>query len=208
MKHKTLTGILGGSFNPVHIGHLMLANYMAEFGGFDEVWLTLSPLNPLKAGNPASMASDNSRLKMLEIAVGSRSGKLKVCPVELSLPRPNYTIVTLDTLAREHAGSGRRFVPIIGGDNWQNFTRWRAWDEIISRYGVAVYPRPGFDLNAVPLPPEVRIVEAPTIEISSTFIRSAIAEGHDMTHFLPPGVFDYIASNGLYGYPTKPLQDK
>lgn len=189
-------GIFGGTFNPVHIGHTMLASYMAEFGGFDQVWMMLSPLNPLKAGQSAEIASDADRLAMLRLAVGD-SPKLKVSDVELNLPRPSYTIDTLDALAALYPGV--RFTPIIGSDNWLHFDRWRRWREILGRGGVAVYPRPGYHVaDRDALPPGVDLIEAPQIELSSTFIRQSIASGRDMRFFLPPGVADYIAAHRLY----------
>lgn len=184
-------GLLGGSFNPVHIGHMIVADYMAQFGGFDEVWLTLSPLNPLKSAD--RMLPDEVRLEMLRLAVGD-SRRLRVCDAELHLPRPSYSYVTLDKLAEEHADC--RFEMIIGSDNWQLFDRWRRGDYILSRYGVTVYPRPGYPVEEQR--PGLRVTGAPEVEISSTFVRRAIGEGKDMTYFLPPGVMEYITSNKLY----------
>lgn len=184
-------GIFGGSFNPVHIGHMMVADYMVQFGGFDEVWLTLSPLNPLKKDK--HMLPDRLRLDMLHIAThGSR--RLKVCDIELTLPRPSYSYLTLDSLSDLYPDT--HFEMIIGSDNWQLFDQWRRGNYILERYGVTVYPRPGAPVISVQS--GMRIVEAPMTELSSTFIRGAVATGHDMTFFLPPGVMDYISRNRLY----------
>ena len=115
-------GLLGGSFNPVHVGHMMVANYMAQFAGLDEVWMMLSPQNPLK--DSATLIDDRHRLKMLEIAVGAdRQSRIKACDVELSLPRPSYTIDTLRYLNRRHPSVS--FSIITGSDNWLGFGRWR-----------------------------------------------------------------------------------
>lgn len=188
-------GLFGGSFNPVHIGHTMLASYMAQFGGFDKVWMLLSPQNPLKVGD-SDLIDDNHRLAMLEIAL-SGSEQLEVCDIELTLPRPGYTIDTLRALD-ERYGATCRFTPIIGADNWIMFDRWKSGPEIVARYGVTIYPRPGYPLAGQPLPEGVRMVDAPVIELSSTFIRQSIAGGHDMTYFLPPGVATYIRQHHLY----------
>ena len=188
-------GILRGSFNPVHIGHLMLASYMQQFGGLDEVWLTLSPLNPLKADS-TELIPDLMRLKMLEIAIGSTKG-LQVCDYELSMPRPSYTINTLRYLAKRYPG--RDFKLIIGGDNWKVFDQWKDSESIISDFGVLVYPRPGYPVGTI-YEDGVDVIKAPVADISSTFIRKAIARGLNMNYFLPHGVYEYIKQNKLYGF--------
>lgn len=187
-------GILGGSFNPVHIGHLMLASYMQQFGGLDEVWLTLSPLNPLKADS-TELIPDLMRLKMLEIAIGSTKG-LQVCDYELSMPRPSYTINTLRYLAKRYPR--HTFKLIIGSDNWKIFDQWKDHEAILSDFGVIVYPRPGYPVGTI-YEDGVDVVNAPMADLSSTFLRKAIAKGKDMNYFLPHGVFDYIKQNNLYG---------
>lgn len=187
-------GILGGSFNPVHIGHTMLASYMQQFGGFDEVWLTLSPLNPLKA-DQSELIPDLKRLKMLDIAVDGVKG-LEVCDIELSMPRPSFTINTLRFLAKRYPR--HTFKLIIGSDNWKIFKQWRDYEAIIDEFGVVIYPRPGYPLGTI-YEDNVDVVNAPTADISSTFLRKAIARGKDMNLFLPCGVFDYIKQENLYG---------
>lgn len=187
-------GIFGGSFNPVHIGHLMLASYMQQFEGFDEVWLMLSPLNPLKTGS-SELIPDITRLKMLEIAVKGVDG-LKVSDIELSMPRPSYTINTLRYLAKRYPRHSFRL--IIGADNWKIFTQWKDSEKIIEEFGVTVYPRPGYTIPTI-YDDNVDIVTiAPLAEISSTFLRKALMRGKDMRFFLPPGVEDFIRNNNLY----------
>ncbi len=187
-------GILGGSFNPIHIGHLMLASYMQQFAGFDEVWLTLSPLNPFK-DESSELIPDIMRLKMLEIALKDAKG-LNICDVELSMPRPSYTINTLRYLAKRYPR--RNFKLIIGSDNWKVFDKWKDSESIMSDFGVLVYPRPGYPVGTI-YDDGVDLVNAPVADISSTFIRKAIARGKDMSYFLPHGVFDFIKKNDLYG---------
>lgn len=192
-KHEHI-GILGGSFNPVHTGHLMLADYIAQFTDITRVMLMLSPLNPIKE-NADELIEDSHRLEMLRIACDGNP-RLTPCDIELSMPRPSYTINSLNRLQELYPDS--RISLIIGSDNWLMFDRWREHEQIVRCYSPVVYPRPGYPVESLPLPPEVSLVEAPTVDISSTFIRKSIREGKDMTNFLPPGVADYIRANGLY----------
>ena len=169
---KETIGILGGSFNPVHIGHLMLASYLSQWGYVDKVWLTLSPLNPLK--EVSALIADTGRLAMLDIAAKGMTGT-EVCDIELSMPRPSYTIDTLDELARRYPD--KQFRLIIGSDNWLVFDRWREPKRILADYGIIVYPRPGYDVTAEMMRPGMTLADAPVADISSTFIRAAIADG-------------------------------
>lgn len=183
---------MGGSFNPVHSGHLMVASYIRQKAGLDEVWLSLSPANPLKPD--AHPVDDAQRLEMLSIALGDAAG-LRAIDTELTLPRPSYTLRLLDTLAVQHPDCD--FTLIIGSDNWLVFDRWRDPEEILARYGVIIYPRPGYDI-AEPTTPRARLIGAPTIDISSTFIRHSIQSGLDMNYFLPAPVYNYIKQHKLY----------
>ena len=187
-------GLLGGSFNPVHIGHMMLASYLQQYAGFDEVWLMLSPLNPLKV-NSTELIPDVYRLKMLDMALGDTKG-LRVNDIELSMPRPSYTINTLRYLSKRYPQHS--FKVIIGADNWKIFQQWKDAEDILSDYGVVVYPRPGYPMGTV-YDDRVDVINAPVADISSTFIRKGIARGKDMTYFLPSGVYEYIKTNRLYG---------
>lgn len=184
-------GIMGGSFNPVHIGHMMLAQYIAEFTGLDEVWLMLSPCNPLKA--QTDMAPDNHRLAMLQTAVG-HTPRLQVCDIELSLPVPSYTIDTFAELERRYPQ--HQFRLIIGADNWELFNRWRSHEVLLENYGIIVYPRRGSSLPVADR--HISVAEAPIVDISSTWIRKAIREGRNTNFFLPAGVYDYIIRYQLY----------
>ena len=187
-------GILGGSFNPVHIGHVMIASYLQQFEGFDEVWLMLSPLNPLKASS-TELIPDVTRLRMLETALKGAKG-LEVSDIELSMPRPSYTINTLRYLAKRYPRHTFRL--IIGADNWKIFSQWKDSEKIIDEFGVTVYPRPGYTISTIYDDNVDVIMAAPTAEISSTFLRKAIARGKDMRYFLPPGGEDFIHEHGLY----------
>ena len=185
-------GILGGSFNPVHIGHLMIASYLVQWKIVDKVWLNLSPNNPLK--DPNGLITDMKRLEMLRIACANMPG-LEICDIELTMPRPSYTINTLRLLAKRYPN--KRFKLIVGSDNWNAFDQWREGDEILDDYGVIVYPRPGKEVRNKYVD-GMDLVQAPSIDLSSTFIRAAIAKGKDMRVYLPNGVYEYIVENQLY----------
>ena len=185
-------GILGGSFKPVHIGHLMIASYLVQWKIVDKVWLNLSPNNPLK--DPNGLITDMKRLEMLRIACADMPG-LEICDIELTMPRPSYTINTLRLLAKRYPN--KRFKLIVGSDNWNAFDQWREGDEILDDYGVIVYPRPGKEVRNKYVD-GMDLVQAPSIDLSSTFIRAAIAKGKDMRVYLPNGVYEYIVENQLY----------
>lgn len=183
---------MGGSFNPVHNGHLMLASYISQFGPVDEVWLVLSPCNPFKIDD--EKAPDADRLRMLQLAVGD-SPVLKVCDIELRLPKPSYTIATLRNLASEYPDY--TFVPIIGSDNLANFPKWKNSSDILDNYGLLVYPRKGFDAHSIE-DSRISVVDAPEVELSSTFVREAVSKGYDMNFFVPISVYNYIKVKNLY----------
>lgn len=190
--NRPVVGILGGSFNPVHIGHMALASYLQQWGYVDKVWLTLSPRNPLK--NASGLIPDTKRLSMLNIALRDNTA-IDICDIELSMPVPSYTINTLDTLAAKYPA--RRFKLIIGSDNWRIFGSWRESQRILESYGVIVYPRPGYPVADGQVD-GMEVVNAPLFDISSTFIRTAIARGRNMEYFLPAGVYKYINDHKLY----------
>ena len=180
-------GIFGGSYNPIHIGHLALANYLCEYSDLDEIWFMVSPQNPLKRND--KLWDDNLRLELVRLAVEDYP-KLHASDFEFHLPRPSYTINTLDALKEKYPE--HEFTLIIGADNWQLFPRWRAADEIIDRHHILVYPRPGYEIDASTLPASVRKVNTPLLEVSSTFIRESLAQGKDIRYFLHPKVWERI----------------
>lgn len=189
--HETI-GILGGSFNPVHMGHLMLAQFLREWGYVDKVWLLLSPRNPLKQSD--TLIPDMKRLAMLNRATRDINS-IETCDIELSMPLPSYTIRTLDVLAKRYPT--KRFKLIIGSDNWVIFEKWKDWQRILDEYGVLVYPRLGSPITDTHVD-GMELVDAPVIDISSTWIRDALRQGRNISQFLPPGVYKYIIDNRLY----------
>ena len=191
-------GIYSGSFNPVHEGHIALCDYLVQEGVVDEVWLIRSPLNPLKVNAASSLAPDEDRQKMLELAIAGHRG-LRVCCIEDSLPKPNYTVNTLQALKRLFPGE--EFYLIVGMDNWLIFDRWRAYDTILTDFHLIVYPRPGYEKAEVEtlrdFTDRVRFVNAPLYDISSTEIREAIAKGEE-PQLMDEKVLTYIKEHTLY----------
>lgn len=192
-------GIFSGSFNPVHVGHLILSGYICEFTDLDEVWFVVTPQNPLKEAG--ELLDDGQRLEMTRRALEDFD-RMKVSDIEFHLPRPSYTIDTLSRLTEEHPD--KRFTLIVGGDNWNRISRWKEYERLISDYRIMIYPRMGEEV-VIPAPyrASVQLVNAPIVEISSTFIRESIRNGKNMRAFLPAKVHDFIIQNGLYGAPIR-----
>ena len=191
---KKQVGIFSGSFNPIHIGHLILANYMLEFTYLDEVWFVVTPHNPLKEVD--SLLEDTIRLEMTRLAVKDFN-RLIVSDIEFNMPKPSYTIDTLTKLKIENPAL--EFTLVIGSDNWTRFPRWKDNERLAKEFKILIYPRLGEDVRINSLHAEnVRLVDAPVVEVSSTFIRESIREGKDIRAFLPNRVYDYILSNKLY----------
>lgn len=191
---KREIGIFSGSFNPIHNGHLMLASYLSEFTYLEEVWFVVTPHNPLK--DTAILIDDGARLEMVKIAVEAYD-RLLVSDVEFNMPRPSYTVNTLKVLSENYPDIN--FTLIIGADNWAVFDRWKNADEIINNYKILIYPRPGVEIVIPDLYRKtVQAVDAPLIEVSSTFIRKSISEGKNIQAFLPVKVYEFIKENQLY----------
>ena len=182
------TGIFGGSYNPIHIGHLALANYLCEYGELDELWFMVSPQNPFKA-HSSDLWDDELRLELVRLAVEDYP-KFYASDFEFQLPRPSYMVNTLQKL--REAYPDREFVLIIGADNWKSFPRWKDADIIMKHHQLMVYPRPGYEIDESTLPAQVQLVDTPLLEVSSTFIRESLKAGKDVRSFLHPKVWEKI----------------
>lgn len=177
------TGIYGGSFNPIHNGHIAIARAMIARAGLDEVWLVVSPQNPLKPAG--SLLDDGKRLLMAQTAVADFPG-IKASDYEFRLPRPSYMWNTLQSLSRDFPE--RDFTLLIGADNWAVFHRWFRADDIIAHYPIAIYPRTGYPIDTASLPPNVKLIDTGLYDISSTQVRELIARGGDITGLVPDSV--------------------
>ena len=186
-------GIFGGSFNPIHCGHVALARQLLTAAGLDEVWLMVSPQNPLKRQD--GLLDDALRLEMARLAVADEP-RIHASDYEFRLPRPSYTWHTLQCLQADYPDTS--FTLLIGGDNWAHFDRWYRAEELISRYRMVVYPRPGSDIDATQLPPNVTLVEAQLMDISSTDIRRRIRRGESVDTLVPAAVARLIREHQLY----------
>lgn len=190
---KLKIGLYFGTFNPIHIGHLAIANYMVEYTETDQLWFVVSPQNPHK--QKANLLDDYQRLEMVHRAVDNDS-RFRVSNIEFGLPKPSYTIDTLTYLKEEFPHY--QFRIIMGSDNLENFHKWKNYETILKNFGIFVYPRPGFDKTRSAVHPNIEITEAPLMEISSTFIREAIRQGKDVRHFLPPKTWEYVEEMNFY----------
>lgn len=186
-------GLFFGSFNPIHIGHLAIANYMVEYSDLDEIWLVISPQNPLK--NKKSLLNEFERYKMVELALSDQD-KIKPCDIEFRLSKPSYTIDTLTYLSERNPN--HHFVLIMGTDNFQSFHKWKNHEEILKQYMIYAYPRPGIGLGEFENNTNIKLIDAPLMEISSSFIRESIKNQKDIRFFLPSRVYDYIHKMNFY----------
>lgn len=174
------TAIFGGSFNPIHRGHIALADFVVQGGWTDEVWLLVSPQNPLKAA--AGLLPEQLRLALAQQATENYD-RIKVSDFEFHLPRPSFTYKTLAALRESHPD--RSFQILIGADNWSCFNRWAHHEELLRDYELLVYPREGYDIHTASLPPNVRFVPAPLFPFSSTQLREMLLRGEDLSGILP-----------------------
>jgi len=186
-------GLYFGTFNPVHIGHMAIANFIVDYADIDELWFVVSPHNPHK--KKQNLLNDYHRLEMVYRAVDDDK-RFRVSNIEFNLPKPSYTIDTLTYLKEQYPD--HFFKIIIGSDNLKKFPKWKNYDQIIKNYGIIVYPRPGFEPSKYQLPPSAEIIKAPHMEISSTFIRKAIHEGKNVRHFLPQKTWEYLEEMNFY----------
>jgi nicotinate-nucleotide adenylyltransferase len=187
-------GLFFGSFNPVHTGHLLIANYFNQFAGFDKVWFVVSPQNPFKVND--ELLDENIRLQLLHLAIND-DPRFVVSDIEFTLNRPSYTVKTLEFLRTNYPDD--TFCPIIGGDNLQSFHLWKEYKEILDHHTLYVYRRVGFHENPLLANhPKIKIFEVPLLNISSTYIREMIQAGKSIKYLVPHPVEEYILEHKLY----------
>jgi nicotinate-nucleotide adenylyltransferase len=186
-------GLYFGSFNPIHTGHLIIANFIANNTDLNEVWFVVSPQNPLK--NTSSLLNEQHRLTLVKIAVEGEK-KLKASNVEFKLPRPSYTADTLVYLCEKYPN--KKFIIIMGSDSYQNIEKWKNYNYIINNYNILIFQRPSFIITAK-LPENIKIVEAPLLEISSTTIRKNIKEKKSIKYLVTDAVKEEIEKYQYYG---------
>jgi nicotinate-nucleotide adenylyltransferase len=200
-KEKSI-GLFFGSFNPIHNGHLMIANWMKEYTGMDEVWFVVSPLNPFKKNQ--NLLADYHRIELANRAIMDYPG-FRVSNIETRMPRPSYTIDTLTYLQELHPE--HHFVLIMGSDQLPDFHRWKNAEQILDQYKILVYPRKeaqpatqdqSLHTQALLNNKSVSMVKAPIMEISSSFIREAVKSGKDVRFFVPPPVWEYMREMHFY----------
>lgn len=188
-------GIYGGSFNPIHTGHTQLAASILQQGLVDELWLLVSPLNPLKQHDVKDIAGYDHRLRMSQLATEDIPG-IRVSDFESHLPIPSYMVDTLAELSKAYPQ--HEFVLVIGADNWQSFPRWYHSEEILQRYRLLVYRRPGCEIDETVLPPSVQMVDTPLFDISSTQLRESFRKGTPLSAWMDAKVEKYILENKLF----------
>ncbi|WP_299486772.1 nicotinate (nicotinamide) nucleotide adenylyltransferase [uncultured Allomuricauda sp.] len=189
-------GLYFGTFNPIHIGHLAIANHIVEFSGLDQVWFVITPQSPFKTKQ--SLLDDHHRYQMVDEALQDYP-KLKPSKIEFTLPQPNYTINTLVHLDEEY-GTVHQFSLIMGEDNLKSFHKWKNYETILENYSIHVYPRisEGKIEHQFQEHPKIHRVDAPIMEISSTFIRNKHKEGKNIRPLLPDAVWKYMDEMNFY----------
>ena len=186
-------GLFFGSFNPVHVGHMIIANFMVSQTDLKEAWMIVSPHNPLK--EKKSLANDYDRLHLVNLAIGDNLS-IRASDIEFSLPKPSYTIDTLTYMSEKYPD--KEFVLIMGGDNIATLHKWKNYEQILKHYKIYVYSRPNYDPGKLRDHPSVQYFEAPLMNISSSYIRKNIKEGKSIQYLVTRKVFDYLESTNLY----------
>jgi nicotinate-nucleotide adenylyltransferase len=184
-------GLYFGSFNPIHIGHLIIANHIIENTDLDKIWFVVSPQNPFKQSN--SLLNEYHRLHLVQIAI-ENDDRFKAIDVEFRLPKPSYTIDTLTYLIEKYPNY--KFNILMGSDGYQNLNKWKNYEILVKHYPIFVYNRPEFDIKDNQF--GATILDAPLLNISSTAIRKSIKEGRSIKYLVPNKVFDELMNNKYY----------
>jgi len=190
-------GLYFGSFNPIHVGHLIIANHILNESTLEKIWFVISPLNPFK--NSENLINEYDRLHLVQKAI-EKDTRLKACDIEFTLPRPSYTVHTLSYLKERHPEHS--FFIIMGSDGFQNLDKWKNPEIIIRNYLIIIYKRPGFEV-ANKLNAKITVMDAPLLEISSTHIRKLIKSGKSIKYLVPPNVEEEILTSSLFKKPQK-----
>lgn len=186
-------GLFFGSFNPVHVGHMIIANYMVEHSSLDKIWMVVSPHNPHK--EKKSLAKDHDRLHLVDIAIGDNPG-IKASDIEFGLPKPSYTVDTLTYLKEKYPD--KEFCLIMGGDNLGTFHKWKNYETILANHKIFVYSRPGYELGDLQEHERVTVLDAPLLSISASYIRHQIKEGKSIQYLVPDVVWEYLNDSQMY----------
>lgn len=182
-----------GSFNPVHIGHLAIANYILEYSNLEQIWFVISPQNPFK--EKKTLLTDYHRFELLYRAIGENDS-FRVSDIEFKLPKPSYTIDTLVYISEKYPQ--HEFSVIMGSDNISSFHKWKNYEQILKHHNLYVYPRNDYKGSRFDKHEKVHFINAPQIEISSSFIRSSIQEGKKIPFFMPAESYNYMQEMNFY----------
>ncbi len=188
-----MIGLFFGSFNPIHVGHLIIADFMATQTDLDQVWIVISPQNPLK--QRSSLANDYDRLEMIKLAIEDNDS-LKVSDIEFSLPKPSYTIDTMTYLSEKYPDT--KFALIMGGDNLATIQKWKNYEMLLKNYPIYLYNRPGYDTSENIELGNIYVYDAPLMEISSSMIRQRLKESQSIHYLVTSPVLNFIEAKGLY----------
>lgn len=186
-------GLFFGSFNPVHVGHMIIANFMVEHSDLKEIWMIVSPHNPHK--EKKSLAKDHDRLYLVDLAIGENVN-IKASDIEFGLDKPSYTVDTLAYLKEKYPQ--HTFSLIMGGDNLATFHKWKNYETILENHDIYVYQRPGYALGELHNHRRITILEAPLLAISASYIRKQIKEKRSIQYLVPDRVWEYINGSSMY----------
>ncbi len=186
-------GLFFGSFNPIHIGHMIIADHIAINTDLKEIWFVVSPHNPLK--KKKSLLDSRHRLALVSLAT-ENDPRFKASDIEFHLEQPSYTVITLTYLKEKYPNVA--FSLIMGGDNLASLTKWKNYESILENYPIVVYSRPESNISELPFEGNITVLDAPQMNISSSLIRKQIADGNSVKYLMPPEAWEYIDEMNFY----------